>query len=250
MKISDGLVVEKNIVNELDGKTFSNLSNNMKHLVKNLFPEVKENDTICSGVYGDVFKSDIYIRCSEITKNISIKHGKAETVHNEILDKFLEYLKSNGISDKTIETIRLFHYGDTTTDGTGKKRMGYNQIMVLYGERIAEANYELNTNRDFVVKTVDRLVFDGASKDYVKADAIYAGDVEYGEIALKTQVEKHVSRKYYGYYNNLHIGPILLRPDCRYVDTEIRSERKRHRIVAYWPALRSDIEYIASRYDC
>lgn len=249
MNISDGLVVEKNIARSLNEKTYGNLSNNLKHLVKKLFPDVLDEDVITSDSYEDIFKADIYIECCGITKNVSIKTGRSEIVHNEILDKFCSYLKENGITDKTIETIRLFHYGDTTTDGTGKRRMNYNEIMTMYKERIAEANYELNTDREFVKNTVNRLVFDGASNEYTKADAIYVGDLEFGVIASKTQVEKHIKRKYYSYYNNLHIGPILLRPDCRYVDTEIRDERKRNRIVAYWPSLRSDVEYIANRYN-
>lgn len=249
MNIYHGLGVEQDISNALNGKKVCELSHNMHHLIKTLFPIANEDSMVVSKPYKDVFKADILICCEGQEINLSIKTGKSEILHNEILEKFLNYLKEKHISQSTLDTIRLFHFGDDTLDGTGTRRMDYNEIMFKYGDRIKEANYELNTDRDFVISVVNRVMFDGAYDEYVKADAIYCGDLEYGVIATKKQVRKHVLKKYYSYYKSLHIGPILIRPDARYCNQPIKDERKRNRIVATWPKLTSEIGYIGDRYD-
>lgn len=249
MNIHDGLLIEQDISNALNGKKVCELSHNMHHLVKTLFPTAKDDSLITSETYNDVCKSDIFVCCDGKKLNLSIKTGKSEILHNEILDKFLAYLESFHISEKTLNTIRLFHYGDDTLDGTGERRMDYNEIMFKYGDKIQEANYELNTSREFVKAVVNRVVFDGASEEYIKADAIYSGDLDYGVVATKGQIEKHLMKKYYSYYKSLHIGPVLLRPDARYVDQPIRDVRKRNRIIATWPKLTQDIGFISNRYD-
>ncbi len=249
MNIHHGLVIEQDISNALNGKKVCELSHNMRHLIKTLFPTATDDSIVTSKPYEDVYKADILISCEGQNINLSIKTGKSEMLHNEILEKFLNYLGDNHISQKTLDIIRLFHYGDGTLDGTGERRMDYNEIMFRYGEKIQEANYELNANREFVIDVVNRVTFDGANEDYIKADAIYCGDLEYGVIATRKQVKKHLLKKYYSYYKSLHIGPILLRPDARYCNQPIKDIRKRNRIVATWPKLTSDIGYIGDRYD-
>lgn len=244
-----GLNVEKEIACAIDSKRVEDLPTNLKYVIKQLFPLINNDSLISATTYDDVFKADIKITIDDKCLNLSVKSGRATILHNEILDNFLLYLEKLGVSKRSIETIRLFHYGDETTDGTGKRRMDYNEVMTKYAERIAEANYEMNGNRLLVQSVVNRCMFDGSHEEYVKADAIYFGDVEYGVLATKQQILKHIQRKYYSYYKTLHIGPLILRPDCRYVDRPVNDQRKRNRIVVYWPALDKDIDYISNRYN-
>ena len=245
-----GLVNEDKIVAELNNKKLSDLSNNMRHLIECLFCTVS-NDTVikCYKPTEANIKPDIIIECNNEKKYVSIKIGRAETVHNEIIDNFLNFLSLEGISQQTIETIRLFHFGDGTLDGSGCKRLSYHELVIQLKDRIRIANSELNMDIEFVKRIVRRCVFRGSCISNPEADAIYFGDSDYGVIATQTQVMKHLKRRGFDYYENLHIGPLLLRPDARYVDAPIVSERKRNRIVAYWPNLCADIEYISRRYN-
>ena len=244
-----GLRIERDIANALNNKMVKDVPNNLKFMIKQLFHPVSDESIINAIDYENVFKADIKISIMDKILNLSIKSGKATTLHKEMIGSFTAFLFENGVSEKTIETIKLFHFGDDTIDGTGERRMNYNEIMVKYKDRIAEANYELNGDRQLVQKVVSRCMFEGSHPDYVHADVIYFGDVEYGVFATKQQVLKHIRRKYYSYYETLHIGPLILRPDSRYLDGPVRDERKRNSITAYWPALEKDIEYIANRYN-
>ena len=78
---------------------------------------------------------------------------------------------------------------------------------------------------------------------------MYHGDVDYGVLASKKQIFKHFLRRDWNYYNNLHIGPIHLRPHARYVGKEIKRATSRERLEFVWVNFAEDIRYISSRYD-
>ena len=247
--MNDGLLREDEVVFDLNNRKIKDLSNNMHTLVRNLFGVLDEENYIKCYKVDDSFKTDFVIEYGDDKRNISMKSGRAEIVHNEILANFIEFLRGLGISEKTLETIKLYHYGDGTTDGSGQKRLGYKDVVNMLGDRIKEANSELNASLTFVEKVVKRCVFKGSYEENLEADAIYFGDRNYGIMATKRQIMKHLSKRGFDFYNNLHIGPLLLRPDARYVDRDINYERKRQRIVAYWPHLNADIDFISRHYN-
>ena len=245
-----GTQKEDQMVLELNNKHVFELTNNLQYLVNYLYPHIDRNAFVnCQLVNDDMMKSDFIITVNNESKAISMKSGKAVVVHNEIFANFIDFLKEEGISDRTIETISLFQYGDGTTDGTGTQRLSFMEVMSKLGNRISEANDELNWSRDFIKKVVQRCVFKGARESNIEADALYFGDKDYGVVAFQSQFMRHLDKKHYGYYRNLHIGPLLIRPSARYKDKEIVDERRRNRIILYWPYLSDDVAQISRRYN-
>lgn len=250
MPFNEGLLKEEEVIYELNGKKPDELSNNMTVLMKSLFGVLKHDEIIKCYKVDDSFKTDFVIEFDKRRRNVSMKSGKATIVHNEILTNFISFLSKNRISQRTLDTICLFHYGDGTIDGSGKgKRDSYENIIAGLNDRIKEANKELNADLDFIYKIVDRCVFKGSLDDNLEADCVYFGDKDYGIVATKRQFVRQIQKRGFDYFDHLHIGPLLLRPDARYVDKEIADERKRQRIVAYWPHLREDIEYMAKHFN-
>ena len=96
---------------------------------------------------------------------------------------------------------------------------------------------------------MDRCIFKGSYDNLVAAEYIYIGTVECGVLASRNQFFKHTLKRKFDYFDHLHIGPLLLRPDARYVGREIACEKKRHRVIAYWPNLREDVEFMSKRYN-
>lgn len=250
MPINDGNLKEQEVIYDLNNKRIKDLTNNMRNLMRSLFGVLDDNYLVKCYKVDDLYKTDFVIEYDERIRNISMKSGKAAVVHNEILANFINFLKENGVSKRTLDTICLFHYGDGTTDGSGQgQRLSYDQVKESLKDRIKEANEELNADMDFILKVMNRCVFNGADKDNIEADCVYFGDRDYGVVATKNQFIKHTKRRGFDFYSHLHIGPLLLRPDARYLHSEIKDERKRNRIVAYWPNLREDIEFMARRYN-
>lgn len=250
MPINDGFLREEEMICSLNNHYVSDLSNNMKNLLKHLFGALDESQLVKCSKVDNSNKTDFVIEYDNRKRNVSMKSGRAETVHIEIVQNFIAYLKEKGISQRTLDTICLFQFGDGTTDGSNEsERMAADDIRYLLRDRIEEANKELNKDINFIKDVVQRCVFKGANEDNIEADCVYFGDSEYGIVATKHQFERNIDRRRFDFYKYLHIGPLLLRPDARYVNKEIASERKRNRIVVYWPNLRADIEYMAKRYN-
>ncbi len=250
MPINEGNLKEQELIFALNNKKISMLSNNMRWLMRSLFGVLDDNQLIKCYKVDDINKTDFVIEYDGRKRNVSMKSGKAVNVHNEILQNFISFLGSKGISKRTRDTICLFHYGDGTLDGSGGEgRLSYAAVSQGLGDRIKEANLELNSNMNFILDVMDRCIFKGANPDNIEADCVYFGDVDYGIVATKNQFVRNTRRRCFDYYDHLHIGPLLFRPDARYVGKEITYERKRNRIVAYWPNLREDIEYMSKRFN-
>lgn len=249
MSKNDGLYVEDSILVNLNGKKVSEVSNNLRFMLKAIYGALDDEAFIKCSKTDDAFKPDLVIEINGVTKYVSVKTGSAENVHNEVVGYFVDYLKSEGISDKTIETILLYQYGDGTTDGSGTDRKGYLAIRTELDKRIKQANEELNWNKEFVFKTIYRCILQGVNDKGPMVDAIYFGTKDYGITCTRKQLLTHIRRRNFSYFENLHIGPLLLRPHSRYSGTDVKSERNKSRIVAYWPNLNADLNYIANRYD-
>ena len=244
-----GLLAEQEVITEINNKVYSSINNNLRQVIRCLFGVVNENSLVKCYKVDDENKTDFVIEINKEKRNVSMKQGRAEIVHNEILNNFCNFLLENGISDRTVETIKMFHYGDGTSDGTGEKRYPYIKVVSMYADRIREANYELNASSDFIIRVMKRTVFEGTSKTPIVADCIYFGNIHFGRVATKKQIFKHINRRDFSWIENLHIGPLLLRPHSRYVDRPIYDVRNRNRIILYWPNLSADIDYISSHYN-
>ena len=250
MPMNDGILKEDEVVHALNNKKTSELSNNMKSFVRSLFGVLDDKKIVKCYKVDDINKTDFVVEYDGRRRNVSMKSGRAVVVHNEIIGNFIEFLRNNGVSQRTLDTICLFQYGDGTTDGSGDhERLGYSEVVEGLRDRIEEANKELNSDMDLILDVLDRCVFKGSNYDNIMADCVYFGDKDYGIVATRNQFIKNTKRRGFDYYSHLHIGPLLLRPDARYVNKEISYERKRNRIVAYWPNLREDIEYMSKRFN-
>lgn len=248
MSYNSGEQKETIISRNINNKLFKNLDNNSKVIVSTIFPNVKPEDTLISGIVEDYIKPDIYITLNGETHYISIKSGVSNNVHQEYLDRFCELIKSMGISDRTIETIKLFHYGDGTTDGSGSEISSDITIRKNLEDRFKEANLELNKDRKFVVDLVHRFIFKGTREENIEADYIFHGEPNFGIIVSKNQVLKQVEIKRYDFYENIHIGPIMFRPHCRSGHKSSRYPMYRQKMDFYWPNYLSDLNYIKDHY--
>lgn len=234
----------------LNNKKFKELSPNLHNMVEALFGVVDPDEMVYCEHGIERTKPDIVITIGQRKKYVSMKTGSAKAIHSEQIDSFITFLKSIGVSQETIETVLLYHYGDGTTNGTGKERRPTEQLACWLGKRLEEANDELNSD-EFVWSIINHVAFQGVNPNVPAADAIYFGDVEYGVIATVKQFKKRFARSdgRWRFFHNLHVGPIFIKPAARYAGTEIKEEERRHKVICEWFRLREDIEYISKRYD-
>ncbi|HOF53677.1 MAG TPA: hypothetical protein PLH17_02915 [Bacilli bacterium] len=244
-----GFYKEEEIVLMLNEKKVCQLSNNAKYIIREIFEHPDEEAVVYAKRLDEFIKPDFYIRIGKNTHYISMKSGSSNTLHQEYVKEFCIYLRERGISNRTLQTILLYQFGDGTLDGTGKERFPYEKLRFLLADRLKEANLELNRDKEFVISIINRVVFKGAREENIEADYVYHGDKDYGILVSKKQMIKHCHRRDWAFIDSLHIGPILLRPHARYVGKEIKREKSRQRLEFYWPNYYADLDYISKRYD-
>lgn len=249
MATNDGVLKEDEMIALFNGKKVSELTHNAHTALKELFG-VLENDEVitCERIPGFI-KPDFSITYGGRTHYISMKSGASEIVHQENIKKFILFIRQFGVSVQTQKTILYYQYGDGTYNGTGQTRMSYEALRHRLEKKIKQANEELNSNKELIMAVLKRCVFKGTSEEHQEADFIYCGDRDYGVMTSETQIEKHVSRRSWFWFKNLHIGPLHFRPHARYYKKVIKDPEARHKIEFVWPHLSSELNYISSRYD-
>ncbi len=249
MHTNIGFYNEVEMIMMFNNKKFSELSNNGKYIIREIYGHPHDDDIIHARKVEEFIKPDFIVEMNGVEHFISMKSGSSEALHQEYVKNFCAFLKDNDISDETIETILLYQYGDGTLDGTGKERMEYNQLRYVLSERINNANKDLNVNKEFVLNVINRVIFKGTNINNQEADYLYHGNTDYGILVSKGQMMKHCSRKDWDWMNNLHIGPLQLRPHARYIGKPIIKPLSRERLEFYWAKYYADLEYISKRYD-
>lgn len=243
-----GLQNEVELENAINGKRFSELNENLQRMVTQLFGHLNDSDVLACRRTDNYIKPDIVVSCRGKDCYISVKCNHSKFMHTESIKSFVMFLRSLGISEETQKTLLLFQYGDGTMNGTGEIRMNRNQVYDWLAERITNANRELNNRLDFIEKVVNRVVFQGVDLVADSADYIYDGTVDYGIIVSKRQVRSYLKRGDWHFYDNIHIGPIMMRPHARYANRAIVSDERRNHIMCSWANFDQEMQFIAKHF--
>lgn len=243
-----GLENENMICNAFNGHTYEELNENLQRVVDKLFPEINEDDVFQCHLTDNFIKPDIVLSSRGRNCFISIKTDHSLCMHTESIDSFISFLESLNVSEETLTTIRLFQFGDGTTDGSGERRMNYEEVYRWLGEKIAKANRELNDRIDLIEKVVDRVMFQGVDLLADSADYIYVGTVDYGVLVSKRQIKSVLRKNNWHFYDNLHIGPIMLRPHARYANRTIISDDRRRHVMFSWARFNDEILYMTRHF--
>lgn len=243
-----GLKNEDEIVKSLNHKRIKNLNGNLQNLIRFIFNEKTPNLKLGCKLTDNYIKPDIVITCDREEAYVSIKSARASQLHTENIKSFILFLRSLGVSTETQKTILYYHFGDGTLDGSGKVRNNYHTVYNWLKDKIALANQELNDRFDLIEKVVDRVLFQGVDVTAPAAEFIYSGDIDFGVTVSKRQMMSYIKKKTWSFYDNLHIGPILLRPHARYADRAIVSDDRRNHICCYWTHFAEDLKYIDKHY--
>lgn len=127
---------EQLLVNSLNNKKYKDLNTHLKKFVRQIAEEhsisINENSTIKSNIAKKEIdpttnkkinpKPDFYITLSETKFGISTKMGSGNSVHQEKVESFINWIKNNGNiiieNDSIYNELRLLIWGDGTLDGS------------------------------------------------------------------------------------------------------------------------------------
>ena len=165
---------EDRIIEALNGKTFELLTPNLQALIKNSFFDY--NGLITATKQAGQNKSDLKISIGNESHTYSIKKGTGNSIHQEQIEPFLEFLAQNYDIDEDMKNnLRLFIWGDGTLDGTGKisDRLSALQFKKQYPQVIETIQNFFNSIKKPLIK---RFLIEGVKSDS-SAEFVYYGTV-------------------------------------------------------------------------
>lgn len=242
---NEGLHNEQQIINNLDGKHYYQLSDNLKIFLKYLYSDIKDDDKIIAKKVNNLYKSDISIIVNGKEKYVSIKSGSENSIHLEKLDTFIGFLQSIKVNETIINYLRLYHYGDDTYDGSGFKRYSAEQAKNKYYKEIMIFNKYISHD-NLLKKIIERFLFSGLKEDK-KVDCIYYGNEQYGVYATKNEIMKWLVNNKCYHIRTIHFSSLTFQNWCRNVNYNKKSESHRDYIQIKWFSIVSDLEKIRNK---
>ena len=97
---------EKNLVNNLNNKKFSDLDYKHKEIISKSFSNISENSIIKASNISGNLKPDLEILINNKTNLYSLKTGSGNSIHQEPLDEFIKFSKElNKSSEYSVHII-------------------------------------------------------------------------------------------------------------------------------------------------
>ena len=188
-------IAEHEFINYINSrKKYNSMNSNIKSFLNELFNFDLKEHTIYAKKFGENYKPDIAIHCNGITRYVSIKTGSSNSIHQEHLYSFLNFLQNMGASQEKILIIKEFQFNDKTTDGSGSMRKSAIDYQIEHQEKIQKLNNFFN-NEFIAQKMIDRLLFSGEYFNIPKVDYIYHGNLENGHWACRNDILKYLLSK-------------------------------------------------------
>lgn len=175
-----GFKNENDIIAALDGKNFADLNANLKEMVLKINDD-KTPNSITAKKYAGKDKADLSVILDGKESKISVKKGSGNSVHQEPIEGFINFLSKEIENDKTVfDNIRHFIWGDETLDGKGSKenRISASTYKKKYPKKVTSVQNYLEKHKAVLI---ERFLISGSVSNN-KIDYLYYGTVEEGII--------------------------------------------------------------------
>ncbi len=247
-----GFSNEEHISNYLNNQTFSNLNENMQDFLCFLFDrQISNHELIQSDltqkIEGKNPKPDIWIKIGTDVKFVSVKEGSGNSVHQEPFKTFYTFLENINISERTINYLKLYHYGDDTLDGNGEIRFSTTDIKLKYDSEIQSVNRELNSP-DTLIEIIYRVLFAGVFRNPIVVDAVYHGSVDNGIYANREEIIDYlIDNANVSEMSGIRFSELTYQPWTRDQFRTAAHPERRHVMQVKWGSMTNCINIITRR---
>jgi len=232
---------EDKIKEALNGKTFDTLHCNLQKLIKDSFTNY--TGVIKAVKQAGQNKSDLLITIGDESHTYSIKKGTGNSIHQEPIEPFLEFLAQNyGIDEEMKNNLRLFIWGDGTLDGSGdvSQRLSAPQFKKKYPQVIESIQNFFNSIKEPLIK---RFLIEGV-ESHSSAEYVYYGTVEDGICCKSDKIVEWIAT--HPSSGAISIGKLTFQAWNRNINGGDKSEHKRGVIQLKWGSIKDDIKVIAN----
>lgn len=236
-----GIANEYNFVKLFDKKRVKDLDRNCQELIYSLFNVASGNDYIECWQSKYVEKADIKIRINGDLKGISIKMGENNSIHQENLQGFSQYLLNIGLNEKIVKQLQAYIHGiinNNKVDAQTYKKLKEKEIIAIK-----------NALSDLYIKVslIIRFVFKGKEFQLYDADAIIHGTPNNFLWATKSEVLRYLIDYPDGKTINVKVGPLFIQCRNRNLHNNRISKKDENYIQVKWYNLRKDLYFITKK---
>lgn len=236
---TSGFENEDEIIQYLNNRRIKDLNRNIKKFIVFMFKSLDEEDVIYALPGKSGQKPDMIITINNNIKRVSIKKGTGNSVHQEKIEVFIEFLTSINIPNYLINELIKFHWGDGTIDGTGDKRISSLEYKKKFLKEIKEINKEFNKEEN-LKQFIDRFIMRGKSIEYDTVDTVYYGNVTEGHWATREEIIEYTANNRFE-LDSIHFGPLTYQIWNRCLNFNPNTENRRQVMQIKWGSLFNDL---------
>ncbi len=237
-----GFENEDKIIEALNGKKIDELNINLQQLIKESFRNYQ--GTIEAIKQAGQNKSDLKITIANESHTYSIKKGTGNSIHQEPIEPFLDFLAKNyDIDEKMKDNFKLFIWGDGTLDGKGNisDRLSAPQFKKSYPKVIEDIQNFFNGIKTPLIK---RFLIEGVESNS-SAEYVYYGIVESGVCCKSDKIVEWIAKN--SSKGAISVGKLTFQAWNRNINGGDKSEKKRGVIQLKWGSIKDDIAIIANK---
>lgn len=237
-----GFKNEYEFVELFNHRYYSELDDNSKLFLKELFENVSDDEEIICWKNKFLQKADIYVKYKNCVKGISLKCGNDNSVHQESIECFRQYLEKIGIPYKIIEYYVSYQYGymrDENNKIDFNKSLSSKEYKQFFQNELDEFNKRINKTR-IIIDMIDRFIVRGRNSDY-DIDALICGKVDDYVWILKYDLYDLILSKKCNEYTSPHIACLTIGPKKRNLGGNSNNPGDRYCVCVRWNFIRESI---------
>ncbi len=241
----NGYQNEIDFVNCLNRKYVSQLSNNMKDFLYDLFDNLNDSDYIICWKNSINQKSDIFIKINKYVKGVSLKLGHDNSVHSESIQNFKIFLEDLEIPYKVINYYINYHYGIKKENDKVIGKYTAEEYKKSHIEELRILNKYLNRTKG-IISSVDRFLVKSANSRY-DISAIVSGNPNNFTWIKKDDLYDLVLSHQSDYTTTPHIGNLIIQPKIRNLSGNCKNPKDIFIVQIKWYLVFEDIENFKKR---
>lgn len=245
---NNGNKIERELINAVDGKRLSEMNPKVRQLLlevdSSLTGSVVTFSASKANSAGSERKVDIiFEHGDECIANPSVKSGSGNSVHQESIHDFVDFLRDLGVGESEIAELYFFHWGDGTTDGTGdvSQRIGSREIRERFPDTIRTVGEIFDKHQRSIVTRA----LAGSQKNSSPSHLIYAEDERLSTLLIVPMAQVIEFNSEPQTDSDLIIGRLTFQNYGRCLQgQDLVSNKTRNDIQFKWPNLGEDVKTI------
>ncbi len=244
-----GIQNEYDYIELFNNKLLKNLDTNSQRFIHDLFGNNVDGDEIIKCWKNRMMqKADIFIKCQNQIKGISLKCGNNNSVHSESIEEFKYYLEKLKIPYPIIDKYVSYHYGyarDKDNNIDFSKSLSSIEYKNLYQKDLDDFNNSINKTR-IVIDMIERFIIRGRNSK-CDIDALICGTVDNYVWILKDDLYDLILLKRCMDYTSPHIACLTIGPKKRNLDRTSNNSKDRYIVCIRWNFIRESIVEFMSK---